>query len=69
MITITKEWLESNKTKLGGYNRIQIESLGLDWPPPKGWKKLVIGSRIDSAARRAFESKTKDKSKCKHCGK
>lgn len=45
-ILITKEFIESNKTPGGGWNRKQIEAIGLEWPPRKGWKKSVIGRCI-----------------------
>ena len=52
---ITKEWLNENKTKNGGYCRTQVEALFLDWPLKKGWKKKVLGMEIDSAQKRTFE--------------
>lgn len=55
MFTVTKEWLNNNKTKAGGYKRIQAEALGLDWPLPKGWKSQIIGEKIDLTAKRTVE--------------
>ena len=58
---ITKKWLNSHKTKFGAWTRPQIESLGLQWPPTKGWMDRVKGTVIDDNRARAFESKVPQK--------
>ncbi len=30
----------------GGYTRASLESIGVAWPPPKGWKKRHITRRV-----------------------
>jgi len=50
---ITAEWLAHHRTKRGGWNWHQMESIGISWPLTKGWLKNVIGKEIseDQAAR------------------
>ncbi len=33
--------IESLRTPNGGFTRATLESLGVSWPPPKGWKKKL----------------------------
>lgn len=52
----------------GGWNKKQFEILGISWPPPRGWRKLVIGKIISySDALKFIEYKRvknkKDKNK------
>lgn len=37
--------VESLKTAKGGWTRRSLESLGVPWPPPKGWKRKLIATR------------------------
>lgn len=55
MYEITKQWLQNNKTPNGGYNRKQIESIGLTWPVRKGWQELLIGAQITQEQKQQFE--------------
>jgi hypothetical protein len=34
--------IESLKSDKGGWNKEDLESLGVSWPPPKGWKEEVV---------------------------
>lgn len=43
---VTAKFLLDNTTKSGSWTRTQFESLGIEWQPPKGWKKKVIGKEI-----------------------
>lgn len=52
---ITKEWLDKYKTVAGGYNKKQINELGVDWPPKKDWKANLAGLDIDPESARKFE--------------
>ncbi len=45
-VTVNKELLAISATASGGYTRTQLEALGVAWPPPKGWKRRVVGRRI-----------------------
>lgn len=40
---ITNEYIESFMTKKGGYTRESLRKLGVPWPPPKGWKRKLLG--------------------------
>ena len=53
---VTNDWLNEYKTSSGGYTSVQLAAFDIfDWPPPKGWKKRVIGKKINFKTKRAFE--------------
>ena len=63
MFKITKEWLDSNKTKSKSFNRKQLNLIGIKWPPKKNWQSAVIGKEITDSVRVEFErgkAETKD---------
>ncbi len=35
------KWIEANQTKAGGYTKKFLMTIGVSWPPQKGWKKRV----------------------------
>ena len=39
----TEEEIEAGRTAKGGFSREQLEKWGVPWPPPKGWKKRLMG--------------------------
>ena len=39
--------IESNKTPAGGWTKKTLESWGVSWPPPKGWKHDLIDRGSD----------------------
>jgi len=41
-INTTSEMLENLKSPKGGYTREAVESIGIDWPLKKGWKRKLI---------------------------
>ena len=45
-VTINRELITLAATARGGYTQTQLEALGVAWPPPKGWKRAVVGRRI-----------------------
>lgn len=45
-VTLTKEMIELFETKRGGYKREVIEAFGVSYPPERGWKQRLIGSRF-----------------------
>jgi len=53
--TITKKWLNDNKTENGGWTKLQVEMLNLDWPLKKNWQKEVIGQSMFLPAKQLFE--------------
>ena len=53
-VTITLEMIADAKTKAGGYTRAQLKVLGIDWPPPKGWAKALVGQDIEESLYQQF---------------
>lgn len=49
MITLTKELIKNGASLKGGYTKAQLNILGIDWPPPNGWLKSLIGKSISDA--------------------
>lgn len=40
-----RRYIESKRTRKGGWSRKQLAAWGVKWPPPKGWKKdLIFGT-------------------------
>ena len=52
---ITREWIHQNKTPKGGFNRGQIEALGLSWPLKSGWIDKLNGRVITLEQQKRFE--------------
>ena len=52
---ITKEFLDTNTTPKGGYNRAQLAVVGVSWPAPKGWKKRLVGQEITAEQEVLFK--------------
>lgn len=48
--------IEALKSSRGGWSRAALASLGVPWPPPKGWRKALIEGRpldaLPSSSRR-----------------
>ncbi len=42
MTNETSEIIESIRTPAGGFTRKGLESIGVSWPPKKGWKRKLI---------------------------
>lgn len=56
LFTITNQWISDCRTGKGGWTKKQLNALGLSWPVTKGWKKTLIGKRIDLETKTKFES-------------
>lgn len=39
---LTHEEIEDARTSRGGWTRATLESWGVPWPPPKGWRMALI---------------------------
>jgi hypothetical protein len=52
---ITDEWL-INAAPTGGYNKQQLNILGIEWPPCKGWKGKVIGKELCEEKVKEFKN-------------
>lgn len=51
---ITLEFLIAGATQRGSHKRRQIELLGEEWPPTRGWKQRIIGRVISDEAAEEF---------------
>ncbi len=56
MKKITREFMEEGLSKQGGWNRKQIEILGVERPPRKGWRREVEGKDISDEVWNEFLS-------------
>lgn len=53
-MAITLEQIEATKSKDGGYTKAGLATLGVPWPPPKGWKEaLLAGETMETAGMRS----------------
>lgn len=43
---ITDELIESLKTNNGGFTKKTLKTLGVSWPPRRGWKRAIIGKEV-----------------------
>jgi len=63
---ITEEFIISGQSRAGGWNRAQLELIGVPWPPRPGWKWRAIGTVIpDSDADLFLELKGKKRGEIK----
>lgn len=46
---VTNELIIQGMSGNGGWNRAQLELLGIPWPPVQGWKRRAIGTVIPDA--------------------
>ena len=40
------EFIELGQSNEGGWNRAQLQVVGVDWPPIKGWKDRLCGEEF-----------------------
>jgi hypothetical protein len=45
-VRVTQDLLDRGKSPRGGWNRGQLAALGVAWPPPAGWQKLLCGRLV-----------------------
>ena len=57
-VEITLAYLDKFKTPKGGYNKKQVEALGLSWPLVSGWKTALVGNYITGEMADIFESQS-----------
>lgn len=53
---LTKEYIHKHKTKRGAWTKVQIEALGLSWPPRQGWINELIGTTVTPDQACTFEN-------------
>lgn len=52
-IVLTHELIEYG-ANVHGWKKAQLQALGVDWPPVKGWKSKLIGKKVSREALKAF---------------
>ncbi len=62
---ITKKWIMDNQTPGGSWNAKQLKVLGISWPAPKGWIGRLVGTKITTSNKGAFEHLAGDTAKDK----
>jgi hypothetical protein len=55
MFVITHQWLMNHQSRRNSWTADQLLSIGIQWPPPRGWMHRVIGKTITEDARARFE--------------
>ena len=55
-LVITKEYIHAHKTRRGAWTKVQVEALGLEWPPRQGWINDLIGTMLTPDKAYLFES-------------
>ena len=55
MFRVTGDWVKAFSTRGGGWNRAQLECLGVKWPPRHGWLLKLIGTEITEQDKAKFE--------------
>ena len=53
-VLLTKQMIEEGISSKGGYNKKQLEILGVEWPPQKGWKSALVGTMISQKQYQDF---------------
>jgi hypothetical protein len=43
---VTPEMIEAAKSPAGGFTKAGLASLGVSWPPPKGWKETLLAGDV-----------------------
>jgi hypothetical protein len=43
MIYMTTEMIRSQRSSNGGWSRRQLDAIGVEWPPKKGWLDAAAG--------------------------
>lgn len=56
---ITAAWLRQCSSPAGGWTRRQLAALGISWPPPKGWKRSLIGRPLSDDVRHEVERRSR----------
>ena len=68
---IDEEEIEAKRTVNGGWNRTQLAQWGVPWPPPPGWKRVILEYGIPYNETRNMKKKTQRSSEravlCRNC--
>ena len=52
------------RTPKGAWTRVQIEALGIAWPPTTGWIDRVMGKELTDEQFRQFQGKAPQQQGC-----
>lgn len=55
---VTREFIMAHRTVRGAWTKVQIEALGLRWPPLQGWIDRVVGQELTDAQAKQFRDNT-----------
>ena len=55
-VMVTRQYIMRHRTPRGAWTRVQIEALGLEWPPMQGWISDIEGVVISPQQAQQFES-------------
>ena len=55
-VIVTNEIIEAGKSGMGGWNRRQVEAIGMKWPLTQGWKFRIIGTTVERSKVAEFLS-------------
>jgi hypothetical protein len=55
-VEVTEALIRECATARGGWTKRQLEALGVDWPPQKGWIERVVGTHINEFDLRALRA-------------
>lgn len=56
MHVISSEWIHRYASDAGGWNRKQLEAIGVSWPPSSGWIARLAGKELSDQRKVLFES-------------
>jgi hypothetical protein len=56
--SMTPEEIEAGKTAKGGFTRKQLAEWGVPWPPPRGWRRKLLGDNHVSQRTPAKKKKS-----------
>jgi hypothetical protein len=48
---VTRQEIEDARTPGGGYTQKQLAAWGVPWPPPKGWKEVLLAGGYRTPGR------------------
>ena len=60
---LTHELLMQYRTPAGLWRKVQLDALGLGWPPEKGWIPRVVGKELTDAQWHQFTGRNPDQGK------
>ncbi len=53
-VTLTRLHILAGASPRNGFTREQLATLGVTWPPPKGWMSALLGETIPLIDYQAF---------------